>query len=99
MEGPLSLSVVFVLPRPSRLRWKTRPMPRQWHQSKPDADNLLKAVKDALNGLLWRDDSQIVLLRVSKWYASGEEQPGVELAVRRLSIVPLVRCSNAVSGE
>jgi Holliday junction resolvase RusA-like endonuclease len=80
-----TLSVVFVLPRPNRLRWKRRPMPCGWHQSKPDADNLLKAVKNSLNGLFWQDDSQIAELRVSKWHASGEERPGVELSVRRLT--------------
>src|SRR5262249_53180511 len=58
LRGPLYLAVVFILPRPGRLRWKTRPMPRCWHSVKPDADNLVKAVTDALTGLLWIDDSQ-----------------------------------------
>ena len=36
---------------------------------KPDADNLGKGVLDALNGVLWRDDAQVVELTVSKRYA------------------------------
>jgi Holliday junction resolvase RusA-like endonuclease len=82
LDGPLSLAVVFVLPRPARLRWKKRPMPRCCHPSKPD---VVKAVTDALNGLLRRDDSQLADLRVRKWYASGDEPPGIELYLRRLS--------------
>lgn len=81
IEGPLRLELVFVLPRAKGLIWKTKPMPRLWHCSKPDADNLAKSTKDALNGLLWRDDSQIAALRVNKFIASGDEQPHV--AARR----------------
>ena len=37
---------------------------------KPDIDNLVKTIGDALNGILWRDDSQIVDLRAAKFYAN-----------------------------
>lgn len=36
---------------------------------KPDADNIAKAVLDALNGLAYHDDAQVVELHVSKAYA------------------------------
>lgn len=36
---------------------------------KPDCDNIAKCVCDALNGIAYRDDSQIVDLRVIKRYA------------------------------
>lgn len=35
---------------------------------KPDADNIAKAICDALNGLAYHDDSQITMLCVSKTY-------------------------------
>ena len=84
LEGPLQVSAVFVLPRPSRLRWKTRPMPRQWHTGKPDRDNLEKALYDALNGCLWRDDSQVCDGPITKVIAAGDEQPHVEVTVEPL---------------
>lgn len=36
--------------------------------TKPDADNFAKCI-DALNGIIWRDDSQIVRLVVQKFYS------------------------------
>lgn len=33
---------------------------------KPDADNIAKSVLDALNGVAWRDDTQVVHLQVRK---------------------------------
>jgi Holliday junction resolvase RusA-like endonuclease len=38
--------------------------------SQPDADNVVKAIFDGLNGVLWRDDVQVVDLRVRKRYAA-----------------------------
>lgn len=45
---------------------------------KCDADNCLKAVCDALNGVLWRDDVQVVNVALAKRYA---EIPRVEVRV------------------
>lgn len=35
---------------------------------KADADNIAKSVLDALNGIAYKDDSQVVSLFVEKWY-------------------------------
>lgn len=45
---------------------------------KCDADNCLKAVCDALNGVAWRDDTQVVNVSLSKRYA---DLPRVEVRV------------------
>lgn len=38
--------------------------------TKPDVDNYQKLVYDALNGIFWRDDSQIVESKTAKFYSS-----------------------------
>jgi len=38
-----------------------------------DIDNLAKLVLDALNGIIWEDDKQIVKLLAEKKYAEKEE--------------------------
>ena len=45
---------------------------------KPDCDNIFKAVTDALNGLLFKDDKQIIHARVEKYYS---DEPRVEVEV------------------
>lgn len=37
--------------------------------TKPDVDNYAKAILDALNGIVFKDDNQIVKLTISKIYA------------------------------
>ena len=44
---------------------------------KPDADNISKIVLDALNGLAYYDDNQVVTLHIDKCYAKEESQVGV----------------------
>ncbi|MBQ1789616.1 MAG: RusA family crossover junction endodeoxyribonuclease [Oscillospiraceae bacterium] len=48
---------------------------------KPDCDNVAKIIADALNGLAWRDDSQVVSLHVEKRFG---EVPGVEVEIREV---------------
>lgn len=48
---------------------------------KPDWDNIGKIICDALNGIVWKDDAQIVDGRVVKLYA---EHPRVEVEIWRV---------------
>jgi len=81
LEGPLALSVRV---------WKG--IPASWSKKKqhdaemneirpigkPDIDNYVKAVMDAGNGVLWKDDSQVVELHGMKAYG---RYPCVEIFV------------------
>lgn len=46
---------------------------------KPDLDNIVKGVLDSLNGIAYKDDSQVVKVVTEKFYA---EQPRVELQLQ-----------------
>ena len=48
---------------------------------KPDWDNIGKIVTDALNGIAWHDDAQIVKASVSKKYT--QEIPRIEINIRK----------------
>lgn len=61
--GPLKADLMFFYSRP-----KVSSKSRVLKDSKPDLDNLVKAVLDALNGICYDDDSQIVDLRAAKRY-------------------------------
>lgn len=49
--------------------------------TKPDIDNLFKAVTDACTGIVWKDDNQIVSTKSDKFYS---EEPRVEIYVEEL---------------
>ena len=46
---------------------------------KPDASNVLKSIEDAMNGVVYKDDSQIVNIHVAKVYSSVA---GVDVCVK-----------------
>lgn len=48
---------------------------------KPDIDNLCKATLDSFNGILWKDDSQIVDLNLHKYYS---DNPRIEIELEEL---------------
>lgn len=50
-------------------------------QKKPDLDNCLKAISDALNDLAYDDDKQIVHVSVSKYYS---EEPRAEVKIHEI---------------
>lgn len=53
------------------------------HNKKGDLDNLCKSVFDGLNGVLYRDDKQIVQMTVRRRYDRSE---GFDLTVRRAGL-------------
>lgn len=48
---------------------------------KPDADNIAKIVLDALNGIAYIDDKQVICLKVEKEYS---ETPRIEFEIKEL---------------
>ena len=45
---------------------------------KPDCDNIAKIVLDALNGLAYKDDKEVVTCKIEKWF---DEIPRVEVEI------------------
>lgn len=84
LRGPISLCIHFLMPRPKRLIWKTKPMFAVPMETRPDIDNLAKSIMDALNGVAFHDDSQIAVLHVTKMYHAGDGEPLTEIEVEEL---------------
>lgn len=81
LDYPVAVVVEFVFPRPKRLCWKTRAMPREKHASKPDTENCIKALLDALTGVVLKDDALVWSLEARKFYCAGDEPPGTQVAI------------------
>lgn len=62
IEGAIELSISAVYLRPKARRHDV------WKTSRPDADNISKLIKDALNTVAWRDDAQVASLHVWKQF-------------------------------
>ena len=72
-----------------------RPIPKSWSRKKraaareqkiyptvrPDFDNVIKAIADALNGVLWEDDRQVVDGRIQRFYS---DDPRVEVEIEAI---------------
>jgi Holliday junction resolvase RusA-like endonuclease len=82
LDGPLSLRVVFYLPRP-----KTAPKRVTEPAKKPDTDKLLRAVMDALTAAgVWADDAQVVQVEARKVFAGGAHDEDGPAGVPRAHI-------------
>lgn len=91
MTGPVSVDLLFLLPRPKghygtgRNADVLKPGSPKYPTGKPDTDKLARAVMDALvqAGVL-KDDSQVVALDARKAYCSaGDPVPGAHVTVGR----------------
>lgn len=71
--GPLNVVIAleFAMPQ-SWSRKKQEAMREAWHTQKPDIDNVVKAILDALKDR-WKDDTQVVRLTVDKRWTDCEQ--------------------------
>lgn len=74
-DGPVKVSAIFYLPRPKALKGE-KP-----HTTRPDADKLTRSILDAMTGVLYADDGQVVELDISKRYALVGDLPGADISV------------------
>jgi Holliday junction resolvase RusA-like endonuclease len=81
LEGPVKLDLIIRLPVPKSYP-KKRSMAclngSEWPTKKPDWDNVAKSVADAMNDIVFLDDTQIVIARVVKTYSA---EAGVDVQV------------------
>lgn len=86
IEGPVELWLDINLQIPSSWSKKRQQLAAAGQVAatkKPDADNVLKAIKDGMNGIVWVDDAQAVEYRISKRYSTA---PGVCVSVEQLPL-------------
>ncbi|WP_240674247.1 RusA family crossover junction endodeoxyribonuclease [Crenobacter cavernae] len=81
LQGALQATLTVGLPIPASWSQKKRnaaAMGEVWPTVKPDSDNVAKGILDACNGIVFKDDSQVVRLVVVKQYAI---EPGVSVRI------------------
>lgn len=85
LDQPLHLKLTFSFPRPkshygtgknSNVLKANAPI---YHTARPDIDNLIKFVLDALNTIYWRDDSCVSVNESMKVYTDGTPKTQVEI--------------------
>lgn len=78
-DKALAVDIVLYYPRPKSMAKYKRLMAQKGvlrPTVKPDVDNVIKAILDALNGVAFEDDRQIVQIECEKWYDITEENEG-----------------------
>jgi crossover junction endodeoxyribonuclease RusA len=84
IDGPVAVALIFRLKRPAAAR-SLRTDKQIWKWSypwrRPDLDRMQRAVLDALTGIVFEDDGQVIRLHAVKLYGL----PGVYVAVDSLA--------------
>lgn len=87
LHGPVSLDVTFVLARPKghygtgRNSSEVKPSAPPFPATRPDTTKLLRGVEDAITGIVWKDDAQVVEQSARKVYGTPER---CEVTIRPL---------------
>jgi len=84
LDGELSVDIkaYFTIPKSTSKKKKALMASKDIRPvKKPDIDNVMKSITDALNEIAYKDDSQIVSATVSKYYS---EEPRVEVQINKI---------------
>lgn len=82
LDGPIRATITAYYPIMSsypKKRVKAIKEGLEYPAKKPDGDNIAKIILDSLNGIAFKDDSQIVELTILKRYTEGLESGEFEL--------------------
>lgn len=73
LEGPVELHIIIEQIQP--VSWsKKKKAASVFVTGKPDCDNQIKLISDAMNGIVWRDDSQVASIDFVRRYTPGPER-------------------------
>lgn len=81
LTGPVKLTIDLYFPRPKK--------PTNSFPSKNDVDKLARSAMDAMTGIAWLDDQQVIRLVVGKDYVSRNvgsvnTTPGAQICIEEL---------------
>lgn len=85
LEGPIGMMLTVYRSMPKSFSKRKAALAEAGQiqpTTKPDVDNYLKGVKDALKGIIWKDDSQVVEVLTRKRYSA---RPRIEVKIKDLS--------------
>lgn len=78
--GPVSLRITVLYQTPkSWSKKKKAAKVNTAHTQKPDADNIIKTIKDGLNRIAYIDDSQVFSVSAIKTWIDGESAVVIEI--------------------
>lgn len=81
LSGPVHAVITFFYPIPTSFSKFKKEKARKGEIApvvKPDIDNCVKGIFDALNKIAWNDDNQVVSTNASKVYS---DQPRIEIRI------------------
>ena len=90
-EGLVILTADFYFQRPARrptdyppeLPWG-KDVKKAWKHTRPDRTNLLKALEDPLEGVVYFDDRQVVDGPARKYFCDHGDDPRIEIVVEEV---------------
>lgn len=85
-DTPLIISIIALFSIPKSVSQKTKNLMLKGDilpTKKPDSDNIIKIVLDALNGVCYHDDAQICSIHFEKKYA---EIPATKIIIKEIEL-------------
>lgn len=87
LAGPITLKLIFFMARPKghfrtgKYAGELKASAPEHPTTKPDLTKLTRAVEDAITGIIWKDDSQVVRQDTEKVYCGPEDKVGVYITI------------------
>lgn len=78
----VTVNIYFEIPKSASKKAKSEYLLNKRPTKRPDNDNLYKGITDALNGIAYYDDSQIVETIIRKFWS---EEPKAEVTIRSVT--------------
>lgn len=83
ISGAVHVNLNVIFNRPKYMQAKKYQEGLILHTKRPDLDNVIKAVLDALNSVL-DDDAQVAKITATKYYAEKQGYPRTEITISKL---------------
>jgi len=80
-EGPVRVDLTVHIGIPKSWSKKKQKECHNFHPGRPDLDNYIKIVLDAMNDIVWNDDAQVQIIHAEKYY---NKLPKIVVLIREL---------------